>query len=91
MARQRKIWLYASNFHDARPSPRMGPLCATGAAQLANALRHFGHGNTWQKELFVMCLQPCTQGGGNKVFTPRYQDQYHAGVEQVAAIQNPYP
>ena len=53
------------------------------------------NGDGRQKKFFVVCLQPFTQGGGHKGFTPRGQHGHHAGVQQVALrnnfSQNQYP
>jgi hypothetical protein len=57
----------------------VGPLRATSAAQLANALRHFRDGDCGQKKFFVVGLQPGTQRGGHQGFAPWRQsgeDEY---------------
>ena len=69
----------------------VGALFAAGAAQFANALRHFGDGDGGQKKFLVMRLQPFAQGCGHNGFTPRCQHRHHTGVKQIPARQNQRP
>lgn len=60
-------------------------------AQLIDALRHLCNCDAGQKQDFVVCLQPVSQRRWHKGFAPRSQRRHHAGVQQVAFMQNQRP